>query len=377
VVQAGGETDGIVVVVKPGEMADVKIDVVKLAKVTGRVLDADTGQVVPNVPVQVSAREVEDGQAFPDARVTTGVDGKYTYYAPPGFDVSVDLAGHWTHFRYRPPPFERVGGAPADVKLTAGGHMFADMAVRRRKSAKTTLAATVTDPDGKAVAATAFMIDDYPLPRTRAIAAGKTGVIHIPGLDVNDVFALRVRHENAVNLPAAVSTNESPMIRVAKENACFVAGQVTDTKGRPVPRAQVALQWKAPLVGKRLYTGHFHGRSDEEHIGLALSEPGEQCAEQPRRDAAVALAIDAGQPFFQLIAEEDARRHGVGDAKSLANVLFRRADKRTHEGTDVENQSRPAGFIAEALRKCGFSGAWNAQRQDATRPNGPARLKSP
>ena len=53
-----------------------------------------------------------------------------------------------------------------------------------------------------------------------------------------------------------------------------------------------------------------------------LGEPGEQRAEQSRGNAAVALAVDAGEALLDLVAEQDARGHGVGDAQSLADVLL-------------------------------------------------------
>jgi len=74
------------------------------------------------------------------------------------------------------------------------------------------------------------------------------------------------------------------------------------------------------------------------------------------------LVRKAVQRLFELIREEDAGGHGVGDPQCLPDVLFALPDEGTHQRADVEDQRGPVCFAAQGLGKSTFSGPGNPEQ---------------
>jgi RNA polymerase sigma factor (sigma-70 family) len=235
------------VVVKPGETADVTVHLTKLARVTGRVIDAETGKPLAKVPVMFNPQPQPADYPIYAVLVKTDAGGRYTAHLPAGYTfvpyVNPPPPG------YLAPEFERGRLPVPDVKLTTAGHAFPDIKLRKSVSFN----ATVVDAGGKPVAATVYtaLIHYNPSPTTATAQAD--GRFTVPALDPRDLIAPRAKHGNAVNVPAAVEVggaSKPVRITVAEANACRVAGRVTDARGRPVHKATVSVSWHYWGVGK-------------------------------------------------------------------------------------------------------------------------------
>ena len=104
----------------------------------------------------------------------------------------------------------------------------------------------------------------------------------------------------------------------------------------------------------------------EKHGAFVIVEPGEQRAEHARGDAGVGLARtrSPGESLLDLVAEEHAGGHGIGELEGLADVAFRLADQGAEEIPDVEDHRGPAGLVAQGFGKLALAAAGRRQEQD-------------
>ena len=89
----------------------------------------------------------------------------------------------------------------------------------------------------------------------------------------------------------------------------------------------------------------------------------------PGRDAAVAGAAHAAQGLLQLVDQDHAGRHRVGDPQRLPRPLLRLADQRAHQRADVQEQRGPARLVAQGLRAGRLARARRPEQQHAAGPD--------
>ena len=118
--------------------------------------------------------------------------------------------------------------------------------------------------------------------------------------------------------------------------------------------------------------------ADDEHVGLVVAEPGQQRAEHPGGDAAVARCrADAAERLLDLVDHDDARRHRVDDPQGLADVRSRsdRPASPSSEPTSSIKVGRPVSLpSAFATRRFSRTPAARAgaRRGAGHRPAAPA-----
>jgi RNA polymerase sigma factor (sigma-70 family) len=157
--------------VPPGGTAEVTVELTRLVKVTGRVIDADTGNPIPDADVSVGPVDrVPDYPNNVARSVKTDADGRYTAHLPAGFAVTATM--HHAPAGYLEPEYRRGQLPTPDVKLTDTGHTFPD--IKLRKTARFT--ATVVGADGRPVPATSTRPSSTPASTARSPwRPGRTG----------------------------------------------------------------------------------------------------------------------------------------------------------------------------------------------------------
>jgi len=347
------KTDIEPIVVQSGETADVVLELTKLAKMTGRVVDAETGKPAAGVHVRLYPRDPKVDKLMHAGFVETDADGRYVHYAHAGFEGDVEItAGIGVAFGNFVATENIRGKTPRfPVKLTASGHSFPDITVRRSAPFQ----AVIVDEQDKPTQATVYLADSSGYQSHALFVSGKNGTIRIPGADPEAGLTLRVRRGESVNVPTAMAVGvaDQQKLRLSKENAFFVDGRVTDMKGKPIAGASVILEWMFPMgksspggytsrlfdIGKTDAEGRFRSPAlwAGDYYWVNVTAPGYGKAESKQVKGAVGKT--ATFPV-QLVASALAVKGRVVDTagKPLANVrVFNRGDGELPMATDSDS----------------------------------------
>lgn len=237
------------VVIESGKMSDVTVTLEVQARMTGRVVDADTGKGMGNVPVYLERTTDRQPVAGANGEARTDADGRFEGYGPPG---------QWVRARvYRPPPGYTPSTPGRDasdtVKLDVSKpQAFPEIKLRRSVA----LRAVVVDVAGKPVARPEVWsgrVDPHERGPGQVVSKAD-GTFAMAELGPDAVVAPRVRKGDAVNVPdpVEVAKQSGPItIALSEKNACRVRGRVTDDAGRPLEGAKVGVSW------------YFHGLGPE------------------------------------------------------------------------------------------------------------------
>jgi RNA polymerase sigma factor (sigma-70 family) len=236
------------VLVNPGATAEVAATVEPMAKVTGRVVDAESGKGVPKATVylQVQDGTVRDG-AF-GGWVETDADGRFVGYAPPGM---------WVRATIHNPPAGYAARSSGDVRTIPqvkldrdAPQALPDIKLRRAVA----LRAKVVDHAGKRVGGATVWTGQMQPPPSHPVSftTRPDGSVTLPDLGPDDVLALRVRKGDAVNMPTPVelAKQDGPAtIELNEKHACRVRGQVTDDAGKPLAGVRAVVMWQYQGLG--------------------------------------------------------------------------------------------------------------------------------
>jgi uncharacterized GH25 family protein len=243
------------VVVETGKTTDATVTLEPQARMSGRVVDADTGKGMANVPVYLERTTDRQPVAGGNGEVRTDADGRFEGYGPPGQWVRA-----WI---YSPPsgytPPARARDSNDSVKLDISKpQAFPDIKLRR----SVTLRVSVVDAAGKPVSRPEVWSGrlDNREPALGQVITKTDGTFTMAELGPDAVVAPRVRKGDAVNVPDPVEVVKQggPVtITLSEKNGCRVGGRVTDDAGRPLEGARVAVTW------------HFQGLGPEASYGTS------------------------------------------------------------------------------------------------------------
>jgi RNA polymerase sigma factor (sigma-70 family) len=246
------------VVVNPGATAEVSATVEPIAKVTGRVVDAESGKGVPKATVYLEIRDgtVRDG-AF-GGWVETDADGRFVGYAPPGM---------WVRATIHNPPAGYAARSIGDVRTIPqvkldrdAPQALPDIKLRRVVA----LRARVVDPAGKPVGGATVWTGQMHPPSSHPVSfiTRADGMVTLPDLGPDDVLALRVRKGDAVNVPTPVelAKQDGPVtVELNEKHACRVRGRVTDDAGKPLAGVRAVVMWGYQGLGADASTSTQRG----------------------------------------------------------------------------------------------------------------------
>lgn len=236
------------VVVNPGKTTELTATVEPLARMSGRVIDADTGKGIPKLMVPLQTRTGEQGRGEDSGSVETDADGRFEAYGPPGQYAIVSFYTNSPLNGYAVPKQSNLGAVPPAKLDVSKPHTFPDIKLRRT----TSLRAAVVDETGKPVSAPTVFTGRIHL-SDETVKAGADGTFIVSELDREDVIAPRVRKGDAVNVPTPVEVGKQDgpaNITVSPKNACRVRGRVTDADGKPVAGAKVVVMWHFQGLGR-------------------------------------------------------------------------------------------------------------------------------
>jgi hypothetical protein len=251
-------TDPTEIAIGSEKATDVSVTLEPQARMSGRVVDADTGKGIADVPVYLEPRTADQQPvAGGTGRVKTDADGRFEGYGPPGY---------WFRAWVNPPP---LGYAPSMRARDAGGQekldlskpkAFPDIKLRRA----ITLRAVVVDAAGKPVSRPEVWSGrlDNREPALGQVVSKADGTFTMAELGPDAVVAPRVRKGDAVNVPdpVEVAKQGGPVtIALSEKNACRVRGRVTDDAGRPLAGARVAVTWHFLGLGPEATSGTSRG----------------------------------------------------------------------------------------------------------------------
>lgn len=231
------------IVVAPNAQARLELPLLRLATITGRVVDARTGRGVAGVMVR-SHRVEKSGYAHDQRNATTDAEGRYAVAAQPGTIViqPASLPAGYLSPHHNDLPIREIQGDDvwSDMKLTPA----------------TVLDGIVTDPAGRAVATAevSFLEADRPGMRWRSkpITVKPDGTFHIDQLDPDDVVSLWARSGDAttertvVVKPGEIQGKLSLIIDRAF--AAQIRGTVVGGNGQGVEGANLTLSCLRPYA---------------------------------------------------------------------------------------------------------------------------------
>ena len=296
------------IVVKPGETTDVTVTLSRLAKTTGRLVEANTGKPIPAPtcrfvqPVEAADFPNNVGSGF----VKTDADGRYTAYVPPGFTYSVSV--YAPPSGYVKPEYQRGRLPVPDAKVEAAGHVFPEIKLRK----STAFTATVVDAAGKPVAATVY-----------------------PGRVHRRLVADRFRGRRPIHFPRAGPGRHDRSAGAAGERRQRPSG---GGGGRPRDRRRRGGGERLPPRRPRHRPAREAGRGGERRGALALPGRREGVVVRHRRVLDDALTTDAeGRykssalwPTDRYNVSVTAPGFGKGESEQVLGVAG-----KTHEIADV------------------------------------------
>jgi hypothetical protein len=235
--------------VGPSAVAQVEVALERLLTITGRVVDAQTGQGVAGIYLRSSF--VDDRNYYQlVGQAQTGADGRYTIAARPGKPMQVQPTSlPKTYLGLRPsecPKLEvQADRIWPDLKLTRAMELdglVVDAAGRPVVGAEVFVVAP--DPTG-------FFAGDAGPTRT-----GPGGTFRLQQLDPDDTLPLRARTKEATTDGAIVIRPrevKGPLrLTIDPKFAFRVRGLVADRAGKRVAGAKVTLWWGRRYVSEKL-----------------------------------------------------------------------------------------------------------------------------
>jgi RNA polymerase sigma factor (sigma-70 family) len=227
--------------VGPGAVVEVAIHLERLATITGRVVDAETGKGIAGVPIRCyrsgGGKPVVDGRWF-----HTDADGRYSIAAEPG---AVRVLPESLPKAYLMPKF-----GEARVEEVRGDLRWPDLKIVRAA----TLDGIVVDPDDRPVAGADVLVlqpdRGRPEPPHDKTRTGPDGTFHFDGIDPDDAATLWAR-------TLLATTNGGVKIRprdvrgkvtltIDPKFASEIRGMATDGMGKRIVGAKVTLWWGRP-----------------------------------------------------------------------------------------------------------------------------------
>jgi RNA polymerase sigma factor (sigma-70 family) len=241
-------TSAAEIVVASGTTVDLAATVEPLGRVTGRVIDADTGKGIPKAPIYLQTRAADGRPVSFGGTVETDAEGRFEGYGP---------AGEWALLSIQSPVDGYAPPTQAALKAVSQGkldlakpHVFPDLKLRPAA----TLRVAVVDDLGQPVAAPVVRparISPYGFGR-ESLTGKPDGTFVLTGLGPDDVIAPRVRKGDAVNVPTPVEIAKQDTkitIAVSEKNACRIRGRVTDEAGKPLAGSKVVVMWQYSGLG--------------------------------------------------------------------------------------------------------------------------------
>jgi len=249
----------------------VTVPLRKSSEVRGRVVDARTGRGIGDVSLVILGRQ---GSRYYRS-VSSDADGKYRFYAPPG-SMTISISS-----REAPLGYQLPGRPPVSFSVAENQPQVTVPDMKLEPAAQVEI--LVVDADGKPQPG-AEIYRVAPLAMgvraPESLRADDRGRALLRGLDPKDTLPLRVRTNEAVSDGMDVvdlGRQVGPVrVTVAKENAFSLTGIVCDDRGRPVPRATLALEWHRATVHAYSYTLFATYASDEDgRFSLPALWPGD------------------------------------------------------------------------------------------------------
>lgn len=223
------------------------------AKVTGRVVTADTRKVVPKAQVFASVGVPGEPHARHIGSVETAADGTFTVHGPAGqFALWMNDAPDG----FVVPPYDQRKGLIDPLQVGLGATVtIPDVRLPRAVS----FVGKAVLPGGKPAAGAVIDPPVFVLPHgAKPVTAGPDGVFEIKNLPPGEVISLRVRLGKAVNKPESYEVGKEPgptVIELSEANAGTIRGRVTSADGKSIAGARVELEGMIRGVGRHSNTG--------------------------------------------------------------------------------------------------------------------------
>ena len=359
-VNAYFDRDGIVatqphheVEVGPGAVAPLEIPIQRIPRITGRVVDAQTGKGIAGVKLQSLSREMGGNLIVGEA--TTDSEGRYTIAARPG-KTAIELEGApKTYLGFDSSQYHQL-----DIK--------ADQTLPDLKLAPATdLDGIVVDASGHPViGAEVFILarDRRGARRDEPIRTGSGGTFHFEQLDPEDNLSLWSRFGDATTNGAVVvrpkEVKGKLTLTVDPEYTVRIRGLATDSTGKRVAGAKVTLRWVRPYatrkgkkpggwVGSVLESSVtredgwfvFRGLWPGLEYNLVIEARGHHKAEAPEITGKAGETHDVGKIVLINTSGRLAGRVIGSDARPIPGAaVFNRGDGAEPGATSTDSQGR-------------------------------------
>ena len=264
VVSAFFDQDGIVAIkpqheitVGPGAVAELQIPLQRLPTITGRLVDAQTGEGVAGVALVSLLREEGRNSNLICGEATTDAKGRYKIAARPG-NIRIEIRQvPKTHLGLNYSEFPKL-----EVK--------ADQTWPELKLAPATgLDGVVVDRTGEPVVGAAVYVvapDPPGVPsHDRPIVTGPGGTFHVEQLDPDDTISVRARTDVATTdgavivQPKEVTSKGKLTLTVDPAHTFRIRGMVTDHTGKRIEGAKATLWWHRSYVSQKQGLGSGTG----------------------------------------------------------------------------------------------------------------------
>jgi protocatechuate 3,4-dioxygenase beta subunit len=258
------KTDGFSMsTLEPGGTATFpEITLEPAVTITGRVVDAETGRGIPGVSINGYVIQPQGGGSsnLGNGRIRTDAEGRFRVKSAKG---QVNLSVSQVPRPYVGP--SNQGGARVEVK---GDHTWPDIALSKGRS----LDGVVVDAQGKPMAGVDLYLTGAvgrPQNFPQFLKVGSDGSFHLDQLPAAGSIAIRAlaREEGAASNGAIVLRMQDQKgkltIAVDPKFAFRMRGTIADRSGKPVPDAQVRVQWLQKLPSDDSRQSGSMGRSAE------------------------------------------------------------------------------------------------------------------
>jgi protocatechuate 3,4-dioxygenase beta subunit len=241
--------------VAAGQTADVAVKLQPGVAVSGRVIEAATGQGIKGVPVQIA--NVVDHSLIYNSSVTTDQDGRFAGFTKSG---QVHVTVTQTPDTYSVPP-EATRAETAERQALE----LPPIALTRSIPVE----GIVRDAAGKPVAGAAVYVTAPPpfgdRLRREFLTTDENGRFKVTGLPSDDGFTLHAYTESAVSeggLIVVPNKQRGEVELLVKPELGFrLRGRVVDEQGKPLKDIPVRIMW---------YRGYFSRHSQLSSVGSML-----------------------------------------------------------------------------------------------------------
>ena len=343
--------------VGPGALAQLEIPLQRLPKITGRLVDAQTGKGIAGVSLVSLLREEGKNSNIWCGEATTDAEGRYRIPARPG-KILINLKDvPKTHLRLDHSEFPSL-----DVKTD---QTWPEL----KLSPAIGLDGIVVDRTGKPVAGAEVFVDVPDPPGVHShdlpIVTGPGGTFHIDQLEPDDAVSLHARAGGATTDGAIVvetgAANDRRKITLTLDtaHACRIRGLVTDLTGKRIAGAQMMLRWHRSYVSKKpnsasgigspiaMYTttdnGLFVFRDlwPGDRYSIVIEARGHARIETPELTGKAGETLDAGKIVLANTSGYLAGRVIGSDGKPIAGAnIFNHGDAPQPVATASDSQGR-------------------------------------